>query len=239
MSEREETRPGMYELMEHHIEALFTHDRNRRLRTINEPWPGEDPAPRFFLGRTIEGEALCRFRYDVPEELVKQLEDLCADEPMVTDLRAKPKYFETYMNLLQGEQFSMGPCFLIPDKAAPTMQVAGITCDNMEGLLQGGFEWLASEIDFVQPCIALLYGNQAVSICRSVRITSKAHEAGLETLDGFRGRGYASAVVAGWAMAVRKLGVLPLYSTSIDNLASQSVARKTGLFCYGANFTVT
>lgn len=239
MRDREEIKPTAQELMEFHVEAMFTQDHNTRLRTINEPWPGEAPAPRFFLGRTIDGTTLCRFRYDVPEMLIKQLEELCADEPIVRDFQTKPKHFEAYMHLLQGERFTMGPCFFVPDEASPTMQVVSITRENMTEFLRGGFEWLASEIDFAQPCIALARENQAVSICRSVRITSRAHEAGLETLDVFRGRGYAAAVVAGWAAEVRKAGGYPLYSTSWENIASQRVARKSALSFYGVNFTVT
>ena len=97
---------------------------------------------------------------------------------------------------------------------------------------------LRSEIDYAQPCVVFVRDNQAVSICRSVRITSLAHEAGLETLVPYRGRGYAAAVVAGWATAVRQAGRLPLYSTSTDNMASQSVARKLGLSFYGVNFMI-
>ncbi|MGG4398251.1 hypothetical protein ABEX25_28675 [Paenibacillus thiaminolyticus] len=76
-------KPAAHKLMESHAEAMFTHDRNMRLLTINEPWPGQPPAPRFFLGRTIEGSALCRIRHDVPEKLVAQLKELCADEPII------------------------------------------------------------------------------------------------------------------------------------------------------------
>ena len=36
-----------------------------------------------------------------------------------------------------------------------------------------------------------------MSVCRSVRITPAAHEAGVETLPEFRGKGYAQDVVAG------------------------------------------
>lgn len=231
--------PTAHELMELHVEAMFTHDPNMRLRTINEPWPGEDPAPRFFLGRTADGSALCRFRHDVPDELVEQLERLCADEPSIMDFQTKPKHFEAYMNLLQSERFTMGPCYLVPDQTVPGMEVVSITRENINEYLLGEFDWLISEIDYAQPCITLVHENRAVSICRSVRITARAHEAGLETSEAFRGRGYAGAVVAGWAMAVRKLGALPLYSTLSDNFSSQSVARKLALSFYGVNFTIT
>ncbi|WP_374020961.1 kasugamycin N-acetyltransferase AAC(2')-IIb [Paenibacillus thiaminolyticus] len=223
--------------MELHAEAMFTHDRNMRLLTINEPWPGQPPAPRFFLGRAIEGSALCRIRHDVPEKLVAQLKELCADEPIIRDFRTKPRHFETYMSLLHGERFTMGPCYLVPD-IVPTREIVRITRANSTELLHGGFEWLTSEIDYAQPCIALVRDNRAVSICRSVGIASGAHEAGLETLDNYRGRGFAGAVVAAWAQAVREMDAWPLYSTLGENQASQRVARKLALSLYGVNFTI-
>ncbi|WP_308639664.1 kasugamycin N-acetyltransferase AAC(2')-IIb [Paenibacillus silvisoli] len=238
MTDREEVKPTANERMELHVEALFTHDQNGRLLAINEPWPGAAAAPRFFLGRSIEGTTLCRFRYDVPETLVAQIESLCADEPINGDIRTKPNDFNAYMDLLQGERFTMGPCYIIPSDAKPNMQVVSITRENIAAYRLDGFEWLTEEIEFVQPCIALVRESRVVSICRSVRITPRAHEAGLETLHAFRGRGYAAAVVAGWAMAVRKRGRIPLYSTSRENLASQKVASKLNLVFYGANFIV-
>ncbi len=52
-------------------------------------------------------------------------------------------------------------------------------------------------------------------------------------------RGHGTAVVAGWAAAVQRLGRVPLYGTSWDNVASQGVARKLGLVCFGAGFSIT
>ena len=82
-------------------------------------------------------------------------------------------------------------------------------------------------------------GERAVSICGSARITSRAHEAGVETHPDFRGRGHAVKVVAAWARAVREDGRIPLYSTSWENEASRDVARKLGLVQYGVTFHVT
>ncbi|MFA6111893.1 MAG: hypothetical protein WDA75_24290 [Candidatus Latescibacterota bacterium] len=60
-------------------------------------------------------------------------------------------------------------------------------------------------------------------------------EAGIDTLEAYHGRGYASATVVGWALLVRLVGCLPLYSTSWGNLASQGVARRLGLILYGVD----
>ena len=58
------------------------------------------------------------------------------------------------------------------------------------------------------------------------------------TLEGYRGRGDAAAVVSGWAAAVREGGKTPLYSTSWDNEASKGVARKLGLVLYGTDLSI-
>lgn len=238
MGEWKQFKLSAHELMELHAEALFTQDRNGKLLKVNEPWPCEEHAPRFFMGRTFEGTTICRFRHDVPETIITQMEDLCADEPLVRDARSKPKHFDVYRRLLEGDRFTMGPCYFIPADLEPSAEVVSITREKNTQYLHGGFEWLLSELEYAQPCIALVSEGQAVSVCRSVRITSKAHEAGLETLESYRGRGFAAAVVAGWARAVRDLEAIPLYSTSHDNLASQNVAGKLALSCYGVNFTI-
>jgi RimJ/RimL family protein N-acetyltransferase len=62
-----------------------------------------------------------------------------------------------------------------------------------------------------------------------------AAEAGVETLEAFRGRGLATAAVACWARAVQRSGRLALYSTSWDNAPSQAVARRLSARLYGEN----
>ena len=66
-----------------------------------------------------------------------------------------------------------------------------------------------------------------------------AHEAGVDTLEAYRRRGYAASAVAAWALAVRALNLVPLYSTSRDNEASQGLARRLGLVQYGVDYHVT
>ena len=52
------------ELVRIQVQTLFTQDERGRLLAINEP--GGEPAPRFFLGRTTQGNVQ-PFRYDLPE----------------------------------------------------------------------------------------------------------------------------------------------------------------------------
>jgi hypothetical protein len=229
------------ELMAMHVRALFTHDAGGRLLLVNEPGGGGDRAPRFFLGRTRAGN-LWRFRADLPENLVEELGALCVDEPVGQALRRKPRHFAAYVRLLANhapvQKISAGPAYQFTAYAQPSRPLLAVTETNA-GLLRGGFEPLISELSDWQPFLALVEEQRAVSVCRSVRITPAAHEAGVETLPDFRGRGYAPDVVAGLARMVRSMDVIPLYCTSWENTASQAVAKKLRLAPYGANFHVT
>jgi RimJ/RimL family protein N-acetyltransferase len=228
------------ELMTLHVQALFTQDAHARLLRVNEPGGG-GLAPRLFLGRSREGN-LWRFRADLSEMLIEELEALCANEPVDQALNSKPRYFEDYMRLLEThtpvQNIWQGPTYQFTQYLEPSRQVVTITEANA-GLLQGEFEELISELPNWQPFLAVVEEGRAVSVCRSVRITSDAHEAGVETLPEFRGKGYARDVVAGWAHLVRSMGAVPLYDTSWKNTASQAVAKKLQLVPYGADFHIT
>jgi RimJ/RimL family protein N-acetyltransferase len=223
-----------------HVHALFTHDARSRLLFVNEPGGG-DMATRFFLGRTQMGN-LWRFRSDLPDSLVEELEALCLDEPVTQELHAKPRHFETYLRLLEThtpvESLWLGPAYHFTKNVEPSRPLLTITETDAE-MLRGGFEALVAELPDWQPFVAIVVEGRAVSVCRSVRITPDAHEAGVETLPEFRRKGYAKDVVAGWARLVQSTGAIPLYSTSWDNIASQAVAKKLGLVPFGADFHIT
>ena len=99
--------------------------------------------------------------------------------------------------------------------------------------LAGNLWRFRTDVPHRRPFLAAVEAGHAVSVCASVRITRSAHEAGVETLPAYRQRGHAVSVVAAWAMAVRKLGALPLYSTSWDNIASRQVAASLGMQMLG------
>ncbi|MGH2557428.1 MAG: GNAT family N-acetyltransferase [Thermomicrobiales bacterium] len=225
-------------LMELQTAALYRCDDRGRLLSINEPDGG--PGPRFFLGRTRAGN-VWRFRHDLPDEIATPLANLLAAEPVTGDLDRPPAGLAALCDVLSAHmpvgRVWMGPAWCFPEEierpAAPA-----VTVGEEREVLGDNFAWLADEHSHRRPCRGVLDEGRAVSVCFSSRNTPEAAEAGVETMDAFRGRGYAVAAVAAWATAVRAEGRIPLYSTSWDNLPSRRVASKLGLRLYGADLSI-
>lgn len=223
------------QLLQVQVEALFTHDARGRINRVHEP-DGER-APRFFFGRTSGGN-IWRCRDDLPEEAVRTLDRLVAAEPVRDDLRAEPRNLGAFLEALRAEgeiePSWSGPAYRFPETLPVLTAVTRITRANIQLLRP-----MAPDLDAVlrtfearEPRMAVIEDGVAVSLCYSARLTDRAAEAGVVTLERYRGRGHASAVVAGWAAAVRASGRIPLYSTSWDNLASRAVARRLRLVQY-------
>jgi RimJ/RimL family protein N-acetyltransferase len=226
------------DLMELHVEALFRHTPEGRLLETREIDPAR--APRFFLGRTRGGN-LWRFRNDLPVSLARDLDAEAAAEPVLPDLPHEPASLARFQELLQEHpaipQSRAGPAYVFPEALPLPPRVVRITEENSH-FLGEAFAWLQAERSAWEPAVAAVIEARAVSVCFSSRMTERAAEAGVETLEPFRGQGHASRAVAAWAIAIREMGRVPLYSTSWDNLASQGVARRLGLRLYGVDFSL-
>lgn len=226
-------------LAEIQAEALFTFDAAGRLCTINEP--GGMAAPRLFISVTHEG-MIQRYRCDVPAVTVEELAAIISAGTF-TPATAVDGELASHLTSVLGRQTPVsavyeGPAYRFPRRfEAPAGPVA-ITRDN-SGLLTGDLAGLRAVLEARRPCFAVVADGRAVSVCYSSRKSARAAEAGVETLPAWRGRGLAGAVTAAWAVATRGEGLLPLYSTSWDNVASRAVARKLGLLQYAAEFHLT
>ena len=223
------------------VEELFTQDENGNLQRINEPTGDIKPAPRFFFGYT-NGGSICKFRHDLPDNVIAELKEVAAAEPMLVNLEKIPKNHRQFEDVLQNhapiERVWVGPAYRFPEHIAPPTNVIHLSREDT-GLLKEDLADIRSELNSSHPCLTIIEDSQVVSICRSVRTSVRAHEAGVETLAYYRRRGYATAVVAAWALAIRALNFIPLYSTSWDNVASQGVAQRLGLVQYGVDYHVT
>jgi hypothetical protein len=226
------------ELMELRARTLFTHDEAGRIVAVNETDGG--PAPRFFLGWTGEG-LVWRARRDLSAELVAHLGRLVDAAPATGDPEAPPACVDALRAAL-GEASAasvrdVGPAFCFQGLAARYPGVVLVTAEHAEVLRRWLPEWLPDAATR-QPMFAALVDGDAVAVCACARRPGEASEAGVETHKAFRGRGLAAAVTAAWARALQRRGVLPLYSTSGSNLASQRVASKLGLRRFGASLSI-
>ena len=229
------------ELMKIHVDVLFTQNENGCLKGINESDGDAKPAPRFFFGHTRKG-SVCRFRHDLPERVVTQLKEVAAAEPMLMNFQKIPRCHSRFKKILQChapiERVWIGPAYRFPEHIEPPTNVVRLSRENA-GLLKYDFAKMVPELDDCQPYFAVIEDSKAVSVCRSVRLSSQAHESGVDTLEDYRRRGHAASVVAAWALAVRARNLIPLYSTSWDNVASQGVAQRLGMVPYGVDYHVT
>lgn len=231
--------PSDISLIRQHVAVLFTHDTAGRLLRVNEPDGG--PAPWMFLGRTRMGHIL-RIRHDLPSALAEAATALIADQPPPDDLTVEPPYLADIQSLLADlapvPTDHHGPAYSFPARLPSDRGTERITQENAH-LLGACFPTLIPELVARHPCYAAIADDVAVSVCYSARRSAAAAEAGVETHPAYRGRGLAVAVTSAWARAIRHEGLIPLYSTSWDNLASQTVARKLGLHMYGVGYHLT
>ena len=230
-------------LMRIHVATLFNCDADGRIVSLRRPTSRPGGPPRFFMGRRHDGNVWL-FRHDVPDDLTRRLEVLCQSEPSATDLMPPPRVASAIRAALQEHgpitREYRGPAYLIPERTQGPTDAVLITREKGR-MLEAGFPWmlphLTTEVD-IGPVTAAIVNGSAVSICYCARLSPLAAEAGVETLDAMRGRGHATAAVAAWATSLRQRGLLPLYSTSWENFASQRVAEKLGAVRYGEDWEI-
>ncbi len=229
------------QLLQLQAEALFTHNEGGRILRVNEPEGAR--APRFFCARSRKG-AIWRCRDDVPEETVRALDALVAAEPVGDDVRTEPHNLGAFLTALGADRESAlvasGPAYRFPDELPRAAGVTRLTHDDLRLLraMVQDLDYTARYFTERGPCMVVVEDGRAVSACYSARLTDRAAEAGVETLEAYRGRGYAPAVVTEWARAIRATGRIPLYSTTWDNRASQAVARRLRLIQYGTDVSL-
>ncbi len=216
-----------------YLQTLFSLDGDGRIVGTREPDP--NPGPLFSLVRGKDGCAWA-VRSDVPRKVAEELDVLAREELPVSDLRVAPVHAEQYASLVEGRVDS-GPAFTFPEEIVESNGT--VLVEDTWHLDRHFAGWRAGEIPYRTPIVALMDDGDAVSVCFCARRSDLAAEAGVETAIAYRGRGLAPRVTAGWAMAIRASGRVPLYSTSWDNSASLSVARKLGLVSYACSWSIS
>jgi hypothetical protein len=216
-------------------DTLFTYDA--RGRTVRDNYPDGGPAPRLFVGRSLSGD-LARFSETLPDPIVARLAAVLEREPPARDLQAAPTVDALLREVLEDHApvtaAGGGPAYCFPATIAQPAGVVPVTAENAY-LVRDTFPTLFRSFAAVPQCVAVVRDGAAVSVCFSSRIGPRAIEAEVETLPDFRGRGYAASLTAAWGLAMQAAGMIPLYCTSWENIASQGVARRLGLHLYGAD----
>jgi hypothetical protein len=225
------------ELLERHIEALFILNSQSKLVSINEPWDKTKPAPRLYAGKTIDGNIIYKFSCNVPSETLKKLEYYIKKETADTD--GIIKNIQEYLKILESKNYSEEISYYYDNEKDMSIDNCSIIDENnIKKYRLNGFEWLNDEIKYCQPCYGIINDGYIISVCRSVRITKEAHEAGIETSEKHRGNNLAGKVLVKWSKDVKNRGCIPLYSTLKENKASQRVAEKTLLKKIGIGISI-
>jgi RimJ/RimL family protein N-acetyltransferase len=233
-----------HELIEVHINTLYICDDDGRLRFVREP--GEPYAPgRFAMVRTPTANSW-RFRHDLPATLVEELGALCRAEPVTAELEREPTMAPQLRAALAAhapvDEEYRGPAYWIPAADAIRTSEALLIDRSSAAVLEPHFPWRAQLLRSVSdpgPIAAVVVAGSAVAVCSCARLSPLAAEAGVDTHESARRKGFATAAVICWAAAVRARGLLPMYSTAWDNLASQGVARRLKMVQYGEDWSIT
>lgn len=226
---------NLLDLAELHIDALYQRDAAGSITASRDP---EVMPPRFHLLRTPDGNRWL-LAAGVESMQRRRLAAILSAQPPISDCAdaiANPPDLDAIRAALvengRPAHEHHGPAFFFPDEL-PAHESAELLADLRDAPREGSFAWLRNAQEASQPIAVVRAANREVaSVCYSARSTSAAAEAGVETADKHRRRGYGSWAVLEWAAAVRKGGRVPLYSTEWDNTASRALARRLGLICY-------
>jgi len=214
------------------LETLFILNGSGCIVSTREQNPS--PGPRFSL---IRGRTACAWAVheEVPRDVARQIDLLAGREPPLRDFQDAPQHERTYLSLLGGTVES-GPAFTFSELRPADPDIVPV--EHVDQLTRHFRGWSAEELPICAPIVAIFDGADAVSVCFCARRSVAAAEAGLETADRFRGRGFGPRVTAAWASSVHASGLLPVYSTSWKNNASLAVARKLGLEARAVDWSV-
>ena len=216
-----------------------------RLLAVNEPGdprPDDPPPPRLYLGRTRAGH-LWRFRHDLPESLVAELEAAASAEPVAADLSRPPRCLAALQATLARDGpltgTWSGPAWRFPDEIPAFEHEVDSRHDG---------ERRSRATSLPGPSRTNCPGDSPVWRSWTMAAWLPSASARATPRSPPRPGSIPSRSFAGEAMRRRSLppglvlfarkGRIPLYSTSWDNLASRSVARKLGLVLYGADLSL-
>lgn len=241
--------PDTHDWLDIDYRTLFRLHPDRRIERENDP--DCSPGPRFWLGRSTDGN-LAGVRADVPTAVADELARVADNEPLLAD-RTPPAHLERYLALLAPvSHWNIGFVYALPhalgfdtdarvalidgDSDAGRHLLHALSTRGMpDGLCSMGFRSVA---DLWAPWCAAVVDGEVASVAFAARLSDVGAELGLATAPAFRGRGLAAAVTAAWSRLPSLQTRTLFYSTDSDNLASQRVASRLGLTLRGTTLRV-
>lgn len=227
--------------LEQHAHVLFDTDEQGRITRLNEPDP-ETEAPLVFLARG-HASSLVLFRADAPPHVCSAFATAVAELEPWSGRQSGDQALDPFRHAVRAwrgdARASHGPAFRFGEAWAANGPNETVVIDKANArLLEPNFPYTRSVLGDRAPVVAIVRDGVIVSACYSARRRGDAAEAGVDTIEPYRGQGLAVAVVAAWAEAARRAGLTPLYSTSWDNRASLRVAAKLGLEAYAETLSI-
>jgi RimJ/RimL family protein N-acetyltransferase len=224
-----------------HLDALYERGASGFITASRDPYL---TPPRFHLLRTPSGTRWLLAARLEPAQRGRLAAILSVQPPIsdCADAEAHPPDLDAIRAALAEhappDREYRGPAFFFPDQT-PTPDRAELLADLSDAPHDGPFAWLRNAPNASHPIAIVRADNgEVAAVCYAARSTSAAAEAGVETAEHYRGRGYGSAAVVAWAAAVREGGRVPLYSTNWQNMASRALAKRLGLVCYAEDLHI-
>lgn len=162
----------------------------------------------------------------------------------------RDKILDICRNNIAGVSLSMGPgspkyaCSPENLKKIHSQNVKEITDKNRDEVLENFSETGLYNLDYsIERKVAFAYyiDGSPISLCLVHETNSDIVDdvGGIFTLEKYRGKGYAKAVLSAATAKIIECGRTPIYGTSIDNIASQNTAKSVGYSDYAWQMSVT
>jgi hypothetical protein len=195
--------------LEQHASVLFELDERGRITRPNESDPETD-APRVFLARGLRS-GLIVFRADVRDDIASRLAEVATElapwDGQPTDSQTLAALREAVREWLGEAGGTHGPAFRFGEGWLADMAEEAVVIDERNGhLLDPHFPYTRSVLSWRAPVVGIVRDEAVVSACYSARRTATAAEAGVDTVEPYRGRGLAVAVASAWAAAADRAG---------------------------------
>ncbi|TCZ80876.1 GNAT family N-acetyltransferase [Paenibacillus albiflavus] len=219
------------ELMNIQASTLYVLNEDSRIIRINERTSISPPA--IFIGKT-KSSTYTYFRHDIPQFVIDEVNAYTSDSIPIIELCRVMEKYHNVTNLWIGPAYRFKQVEIMGVDSSITL----IDVSNKHLLIKY-YGHLITELEDRAPIVAYIVNEEAVSVCCCARKTRRAAEASLNTAEPFRGQGIAQKVVHHWGNEIFRLRLIPIYSTSWDNLSSQQVAQKLGLVQFGMNYSIS